>query len=323
MKMTVIVLGAGGSGSLDPILSALQAQTVASELEVILVGPEPRTLVTDQDLSVFSGYQFIQHSVAPSTSEARAAAVRVAKAPIVAFVEDHCFPMPDWAEALLQRHSEDWSGVGPVVLNGNPRSTVSWLNFLIEYGDWAHPVSGGPVSHIPGHNSSYKREALLSLEPHLADLMEAESTMQWKMRALGHEFYLEPKARTKHHNFSRFLPSIGLRFFGGWLFAANRFAATDSKRWLYFLASPLIPIVRLYKVLSACHRLGKGWLWWAPRLPAIFFLLVADGLGESFGYATLESSKAMDFCSDSEVHRPRFLLAEDRQEFLQLAEQSS
>ena len=317
--MSVVILGAGGSGTLDPIIGALQKQTIASDLEVILVGTEPHALVKEEHLSVFAARQYIRYTVHPSTSEARVRGVKAARTPVVCFVEDHCFPEPGWAEALLKRHKEDWSGVGPALLNANPTSATSWVNFLVEYGDWAYPIAAGAVSHIPGHNSSYKRDALLSLEPHLAELMEAESTMQWKMRDFGHEFFVEPEAQVRHYNFSRFLPSIRLRFFGGWLFAANRFSQGDPKRWLYFLASPAIPGVRLCKVLSACRRMGKRLSWIAARLPAIIFFLLADGLGETFGYATGWSGKAMAECSDSEVHRPRFLTTEDQQAFHQLS----
>ena len=80
---------------------------------------------------------------------------------IVAFVEDHCFPTPGWAEALLRAHERAWAGVGPVVLNANPKRTLSWANLLIEYGPWLHPRERGTVSHIPGHNSSYSLVVLM------------------------------------------------------------------------------------------------------------------------------------------------------------------
>ena len=137
MRMSVIVIAHGGADNLRPLLAALKAQTVASDLEIVLVGPEPARLFRDSELADFAGVQRLQGTVIPSSSQARTKGVRAARAPVVAFVEDHCFPLPGWAEALLERHQEDWSGVGPVVLNGNPRTATSWSNYLIEYGEWA------------------------------------------------------------------------------------------------------------------------------------------------------------------------------------------
>ena len=315
MKMSVIVIAHGDPENLRGLLAALKAQTVASELEIVLVGPEPHRLFQDSELADFAGFQRLRGTVIPSSSEARTTGVKAARAPVVAFVEDHCFPLPGWAEALIERHQEEWSGVGPVVLNGNPRTATSWGNYLIEYGDWAYPIEGGASSHIPGHNSSYKREALLSLEPHLADLLEAETTMQWKMAAFGHRFFLEPEARARHYNFSKLSASLGLRFFGGWLFGANRFAPSDSRRFLYLMASPLIPFVRFKKVLVSCRRLGKSLSWCLARLPLMFALLLLDGLGEAMGYATNQSAYAMAYCSNSEIDRARYLSSKDREFF--------
>lgn len=315
MKMSVVIIAHEGAENLRPLLAALRAQTVASELEVVLVGPEPDQLFQDSELADFAAFQRLQGTVIPSSSQARTRGVKAARAPVVAFVEDHCFPLPGWAEALIERHQEEWSGVGPAVLNGNPRTATSWGNYLIEYGDWAYPIGGGASSHIPGHNSSYKREALLSLEPHLADLLEAESTMQWKMAEFGHRFFLEPEAKARHFNFSKLSASLGLRFYGGWLFGANRFPSSDSRRLVYLLASPLIPFVRFKKVLKACRRLGKSASWCIARLPLILALLLIDGLGEALGYATNRSARAMAYCSNSEVHRARYLTPKDRESF--------
>ena len=59
-----------------------------------------------------------------------------AHAPIVALAEDHCFPEPGWADALIRAHQGPWAVVGPVVRNANPATIVSWCDFVIGYGPW-------------------------------------------------------------------------------------------------------------------------------------------------------------------------------------------
>ena len=97
MKMSVIVIAHGDPENLRGLLAALKAQTVASELEIVLVGPEPHRLFQDSELADFAGFQRLRGTVIPSSSEARTTGVKAARAPVVAFVEDHCFPLPGWA----------------------------------------------------------------------------------------------------------------------------------------------------------------------------------------------------------------------------------
>jgi len=95
----------------------------------------------------------------------------MARARIVAFGEDHCFPEPGWADALLEAHQGPHAVVAPVFLNANPGSTVSWCDFLIGYGAWMAPVAGGLRPFPPGHNSSYKRDELLAYGDRLEEAL--------------------------------------------------------------------------------------------------------------------------------------------------------
>ena len=192
------------------------------------------------------------------------------------------------------------------------RDRVSRANFLIEYGDWAAPHPGGEIDHIPGHNSTYKRAALLEYGADLDSVLEAESPMQWEMRSRGHRFFLEPRARVHHWNFSLLAPSLRLRFWGGRLFAANRARSWGlARRGLYAIASPLIPVVRLRRLLRALGRLEEE----GQRggvLAVSFVLLLADGFGEFLGYA-VGGGSAMDHLSDwGEFRRGDFLLPRER-----------
>ncbi|MBW1859765.1 MAG: hypothetical protein JRI70_06745 [Deltaproteobacteria bacterium] len=182
---------------------------------------------------------------------------------------------------------------------------------MIEYGDWADPIPPGPTNHIPGHNSSYKRDALLEYGSDLGNVLEAESPMQWDMMNKGHAFCMEPKAKMFHQNFSVFGRSIPLRFHGGRLFAANRAHEWSLLRRLsYCLLSPLIPLVRVRRVLQAANRIGQNKLI-LRVLPTSFIMLVFDGLGEMVGYLG-GSGGAMQKLSDMEFHRERFLVDGDR-----------
>lgn len=304
--LSVVMLTPDSGGSLRRTLAALAAQTVSRTMEIVLVAPDAATLRMDAaDLAAFGATQVVEIGPMTSTAAARAAGVRAARAPLVAFAEDHCFPMAGWAEALIDAHRAPWAGVGPVMRNANPETATSWANLLVEYAPWLDPIPAGEYEHIPGHNSSYKRDVLLTCGDALPGILEAESILQWHLRGHGHRFAIEPAARTCHENFSKLGASFPLRFHSGRLFAASR--ARDwsaARRAFYTCASPLIPAVRLARTLGAARRVRVPL---TLRLVCLLALLLAlDGLGEAAGYAT-GSGGAMRRLTDLEFHRERYV----------------
>ena len=219
--LSVIVLVPDRFGTVAEVVSHLAAQDRRGEMEIVLVTPVEIDVPPDA-MTSFQRWQIVRVPDWRSTARARAAGVAAAGSPIVAFVEDHCFPTPGWAHALVEAHRDDWAAVGPVILNANPSSTISWANLLIEYGPWLHPREGGAALHVPGHNSSYKRERLLAYGDRLPALLEAESVLHWDLGLQGFRVAIEPRARSRHKNFARFRPSLRLRFQSGRLFAGSR-----------------------------------------------------------------------------------------------------
>ena len=311
--LSVVALAPDRFETVARTVSHLAAQDAAAQIELILVAPAAGLDVPASAVAPFAAWRVVRHEEWHSTSEARAGGIRQASAPIVVLVEDHCYPAPGWARALIDAHQEDWAGVGPVMLNANPGTLVSWANLVIEYGPWmTSPSRGESVDHIPGHNSSYKRDVLLAYGPQLGAMMEAESVLQWDLAARGHRFTIAPDARTRHKNFSRVLPSLALRFNGGRLFAANRARHWPGWRRLMFAAgSPLLPGLRTWRARRALQSLRDS----RPRrglLPLIFALLTVDAAGECAGYAA-GGGQAMMRLTDLEFHRDRFLAAGDRE----------
>lgn len=167
------------------------------------------------------------------------------------------------------------------------------------------------MAHISGHNSSYKREPLLALGEGLSAMLEAESTMQWRLGEEGHSFYFEPLARVRHYNFSRMADSLWLHFHLGWLFGANRFRPRDPRRLVYLAGWPFIAPLRLLRALRDAARVGTQ-----VNLPVLLTLLGFNALGEAVGYAIGRSGPPMAACTASEYGRSRYLTAADRARFL-------
>jgi hypothetical protein len=309
--LSVIMLTPDSGSSLRRTIQALAAQTVRDRIELVFVAASASALEIDPTVpACFASHQVVEIGAMTSTAVARAAGVRAANAPLVAFAEDHSFPMEGWAAALIEAHLGPWAGVGPVMRNANPGTLTSWANLLVEYAPWLDPIPAGEYEHIPGHNSSYKRSVLLACGDNLADILEAESILQWDLRRRGHRFAIEPAARTRHENFARLGASVPLRFHSGRLFAASRAREwSAARRAFYTCAAPLIPVVRLVRTLGAMKRirLRRG-----PRQVALVAILLAlDGAGELVGYAA-GSGGAMPRLADLEFHRERYVNPHER-----------
>jgi hypothetical protein len=250
-----------------------------------------------------------------SVAEGNAVGVRRATAPVVAFVEDHSYPEPGWAAALIEAHRQPWAVVGPVIVNANPGTAISWADYLLGYGSWLDPTPAGKVDHLPGHNSAYKRAILLQFGPTLALMLQAESVLHRELRARGHQLYLEPAARTLHVNISRLASWLPMCFCSGRAFAAER-ARTGRwgllRRLLYTGAAPLIPLVRLRRILRDFSRSSQPWTLLPRVLPPLALGLLASAWGEAEGYAR-GPGDASQRLADYEFHRRRHVGPHDRE----------
>jgi hypothetical protein len=285
--LTVVSITPDRYDTVRRTLGHIRAQTALDAIELLLVAPSRDTLEADErELDAFRWVKIVEVGPLGATGEVRARAVREASAPVVVFTEDHCFPEPEWADALLARHTEPWAAVGPVLRNANPETLVSWADLLIAYGPWHAPGAAEAVEHLPGHNSSYKVAALLEYGDRLADLMESESVLQWDMRGRGHRLFLEPRARVAHTNFAYWSTFGPVQLMNGRSFADTRRRAWPAwKRLAFAGASPLIPVVRFARALRDGRRSGMSIPFLLRVSPTLAVGLLLDGAGQMLGYA--------------------------------------
>ncbi|HEX2964300.1 MAG TPA: glycosyltransferase [Syntrophorhabdaceae bacterium] len=316
IQMSVIILTPDTYASVRRLMSRLTLQSVRQKLEIVIVCPDAQLLNPDMgELQVFAGVNVVEVGIIHSTSPARAAGIRAAKGHIVVLTEEHCLPDPDWAEALIRAHTDSgWDGVGPTVLNGNPRTVTSWSNFLLEYNEWLYPHAGGQVRHLPGHNSAFKRDSLLSYGDRLGLMLESETVLHWDMTRKGLKLAIEPSARTRHFNYSLFFSSITLRYRIGKVFGGLRCNNwSPVRRMLYVIGSPLIPLVRLRRILAQMLKPGRPRALIPKILPALALFLLCDGIGQMAGYAVGIGDTALKV-TEVDFYRERYMNARDRAE---------
>ena len=287
------------------VLASLSDQSASDRLEVVLVGQAERLDVDGRVRDEFAAVRVVPVADIGELPRARAAGVRAATAPVVLVGETHSYPQPGWAEALIEAHRGPWTAVGPAIVNANPQSAIAWSNVLLDYGLWLDPAQGGPAEHLPGHNTAFKRSALLEYGPGLETMLESDTELLANLRARGHLLYLEPRARTAHLNVSRPGPWLRERVAAG-----RDFAGLRSRRWsplrraAYALGSPLIPVVRLARVVGQLRaRRALGLL---PRvLPALAVGLAFSAAGEAAGYAAGRGSPRSLY--EMELHKVRYV----------------
>jgi hypothetical protein len=302
-----VVIVTDGFATIRKTVRHLLAQTVAETVELVIVTPDARLVPPESDVDGLHSHQVVGVGDIRSLSWARAPGIRAARAPIVALAESHCFPEPEWAERLLAAHEDGWVAVGPAVFNANPESVVSWVNLLLDYGPWLGPTAGGEMDDLPGHNSSYKREALLAFGDRLESMLEAETIMHAELRAAGHRLYQEPAMRAAHLNVTRTTSWLGERFQTG-----RRFASARSHWWpvwrraAYALGSPLIPVVRFLRLRHDLRRTRTGRELRGYGYVLLILALAVSAAGESVGYA-FGSGDSTYALSRLELHKERHL----------------
>jgi hypothetical protein len=268
-------------------LAAISSQTAVESIEAVLVDIAPRD-VPRLEAPPTLRTTYLSRPDIDLWGRARAEGVRAANADVVAFIEDHAFPDPRWAEALIAAHEGPWAAVGYAFMNGNPESYVSRSAMLAHYGLFAHPATRGPARFISGSNVSYKRDVLLELGPELDDLLAVDFTVQGFLRDRGLPMFVESGALVAHEQFARLRDEWRTVHPSCRLLAAERArvgAWGSARRIVYGLATPLgAPVVKVARLAWSLRSRRPLWRQFVLCLPGIVAIYLWEAVGESLGY---------------------------------------
>ena len=130
-RVAVAVPTRNRPSSLARCLEALEAQTIAHELEILVVcdGLDAASRIAE----VVRGWQrarlLVQDQAGPGS--ARNLAARAASAPILLCTDDDCEPQADWAERLAAAIGQGADGAVGRALNGQPQSALAGASQLV------------------------------------------------------------------------------------------------------------------------------------------------------------------------------------------------
>lgn len=216
----------------------------------------------------------------------RAIGLARARGTIVAMLEDHGIPCPDWCHKVLKAHESRAAAIGGAVENGVDR-LLNRAVFYCDFGRYQNPVPSGPAEFLSDSNVAYKRSALSPVQ-HLWTHAFHETAVNWELRRRGEDLLLDPtmivfQTRTR----LRLVPALRERFVWGRSFAGTRAQELPTTRRLLLAGLAwILPIILTWRI--AKHRLSTrrflGSLFSA--LPLILLLQTIWALGEFVGYIT-------------------------------------
>ena len=318
-SFSVVLVAASGAASVARTISHLRKQSACQLIEFIVVVADERDLDgLTLGRETFHTVRVVCIGTITARGAAAARGIAHATAPIVGLIEDHSFPEPEWAAALIRAHNGPWAGVGPVVGNANPDDAGSWVNFVLAYGAFSPPQQSGPRDVIPWHNSAYKRALLLPYADRLGELLSWEGTLQQELTRNGHALYLDSKAQTSHANVSRFPSTLGLNVQRGRMMGALRAEREHWpvwRKWIYAAAFPLYPLMQARFVIPGLQRQPMSALMRLKTLCMFVPALTAMAFGEARGILS-GTGDALHLLEGYELHRLKHIPRKERDEIL-------
>jgi glycosyltransferase involved in cell wall biosynthesis len=286
-ELTVVVLVGALRSRVEGVLEALARQSSRDAIEVVIADAAPDSV----PLAVPAGLD-VRTVVAPTGATLgaiRALGIEAARAPVVAFLEDHSYPEPGWAAALIEASAGPWAAIGYAFRVADPQTWGGRAAAVSEYGQWLDPVRSGPRTMLAGNNVAYRRAALERFGDRLPGLLDVDFNLQRELLAAGERLFVAGDAIVRHEHFVRLRDTMRAGGLYCDLLAQRRSHSWSlPRRLLYALLIPVVaPMRRLQALLGALpHRPGLL-RQLAFTAPAVAILFVNAALGESLGYLRL------------------------------------
>ncbi len=295
--LSVIVQVGGERQRSTSCLDSLLRQTLIQQMEILVVDyglADHSPLVGSDHPSV----KLIPRANYESLGRSRAMAVQIARAQIIAFIEEHCVALDGWAEAIRAAHASGWKAIGGEVHSANPGVGISDSIGLMNYWRWLPPAREGLHDLLVGHNTAYDRETLLKLDRPLEELLRCDPVIQWHLQELGIDLYLSSSIKLSHINETEISSIVRGYFLWNRMFAPTRAAVfqwSALKRTIWVLFSPLIAPVRIFKQFRDIlnhrpHYLGTFFISMPVQLIAHTAAAAGQAVGLIFGMGDAETS---------------------------------
>ncbi len=227
----------------------------------------------------------------PETSlpELRAIALDHASGQFVVVTEDHCVPADDWLESIARTFSTApprTAAVGGCIENSVCDTALDWATFFCEYGSFLAPVTEGPSLVLPGMNVAYVHSILRNIDRSVLTGGFWETTLHPILLNTGKVMISTPTIKLYHSKKFSLMLFVRQRFLYSRHYAGQRFGHHQmTRRLIAFAATPVLPLVLLYRLLKQIGSKNRLRLELALALPILVLFVMVWAYGEMVGYA--------------------------------------
>jgi len=313
IDLSVVLITASDYRRLQKTIRHLNDQEIADRMQLILVCQNASNLeVPPEDVQGIGEITIFDAGIFQSTGEPRAQAVAVATGPVTVFAEDHCFPEPGWAKAIVDAHAGGHGAVGPSMRNANPETPLSWADLSLNFGPNVDRKVSEDSSLLCWHNTSYPTQLLREQED-LETLLEAEGVFFRRLENKGLNLYRTTDARVVHINISSFRGFLLGQFWGTRLFWSTLSTVENwswAQRIFFAAASPALTVRRFFRSWVDLRRIAPD-----KSLSALPFLMIGSIFLTAGAVAGLlrGTGNAMKYRLSLEFEREKYLAQGEEQ----------
>jgi len=217
--------------------------------------------------------------------ELRARGLALARGSIVALIEDHGIPAPDWSARVDAALRRPFAAVGGAIENGIDHP-LNWAVYFCDFLRYQNPVQAGESAFASDANTAYRREALESIGPVWQEKFY-EPSVNEALRSRGEIVALAPDVILyQHRQGLRFGSALKERFVWGRSYAALRSRLAPQRRLFWAALSPALPALLLARMTAMAWKKRRTLPPFLKVLPLTSMLLISWALGELAGYVT-------------------------------------
>lgn len=231
--------------------------------------------------------------------DAQGEVVRQARAPVIAFLEDHCYAEPQWAEAILETLNNP--KVAAVNYTFTCATCAGYLGrsiLMAEYGHWMAPHPGGRVQVSASTNVAYLRDLLLARVGRDEAIFEAEFLIQREIQKSGGEIHVASRATVAHESWATLKAACQANGANKRALGARRAESGNwgmGRRLIWSLAMVLMPGLHIARLAGAMRHRSALWGPFLSSLPVLMAIYSYSACSEALGYLRGAGSSREEF----------------------------
>jgi glycosyltransferase involved in cell wall biosynthesis len=199
-RVSLVIPVYNGEATIEQCLDSVLSQEVDFAYEIIVADSS-----TDRTPEIiaekFPSVRYIRLEQRAYPGTARNAAIRAARAPIIAMTDADCVVDRSLLARMVAEHEAgEYEAVGGAICNGTPESVSGTIGYLLEFREFIPAAPRREVVTIPTANIAYRREVFERLG-YFDDVRASEDLLfNWRLTLAGGRILFDPSIRVTHLN---------------------------------------------------------------------------------------------------------------------------